>query len=223
MKRKFLSALLVFTMLLAFITQPAQAREARLWVEGSYVTGDVSPIIHKNRTLVPLRQVAEALNLKVQWTNEAREARVEINGTTHAFIPGKAYYNAGDVKVEMDTETIIRNNRTYLPLRVIAEAMGKPVSWDQATSTAIVGTGFVAESTAQTPGQVQGQVQVQKTVVKTPAPGAPQGKGHIRGNRMSRIYHLPGGASYDKIAPRNIVRFESEAQAQAAGYRRAKR
>lgn len=219
MKRKFLSALLVFTMLLAFIPQPAQAREARLWVEGRYVTGDVSPIIHKNRTLVPLRQVAEALNLEVQWNNEAREARVEINGTTHAFIPGKAYYNAGDVKVEMDTETIIRNNRTYLPLRVIAEAMGKPVSWDQATSTAIVGTGYISGTTAGN----SSKVQVQKTVVKTPAPGAPQGKGHIRGNRMSRIYHLPGGASYDKIAPRNIVKFESEAQAQAAGYRRAKR
>lgn len=223
MKRKFLSALLVFTMLLAFIPQSAQAREARLWVEGRYVTGDVSPIIHKNRTLVPLRQVAEALNLEVQWNNEAREARVEISGTTHAFIPGKAYYNAGDIKVEMDTETIIRNNRTYLPLRVIAEAMGKPVSWDQATSTAIVGTGFVAESTAQNPGQAQGQVQVQKTVVKTPAPGAPQGKGHIRGNRNSRIYHLPQDASYHKIAPRNIILFETEAQAQAAGFRRAKR
>ena len=219
MKRKFLSVLLVFSMLVAFIPRPSQAKVARLWVEGRYVTGDVSPIIHKNRTLVPLRQVAEALNLEVQWNNEAREARVEINGTTHAFIPGKAYYNAGDVKVEMDTETIIRNNRTYLPLRVIAEAMGKPISWDQATSTAIVGAGYVAGTTAEKPNKTQ----VQKTIVKTPAPGAPQGKGHIRGNRNSRIYHLPQDASYHKISPRNIILFESEAQAQAAGYRRAKR
>lgn len=100
MKRKFLSVLLTFAMLAAFIPQPTQAREARLWVEGHYVTGDVSPILHKNRTLVPLRQVAEALNLEVQWNNEAREARVEINGTTHAFIPGKAYYNAGKVRLK---------------------------------------------------------------------------------------------------------------------------
>lgn len=219
MKRKFLSVLLTFAMLAAFIPQPAQAREARLWVEGHYVTGDVSPILHKNRTLVPLRQVAEALNLEVQWNNEAREARVEINGTTHAFIPGKAYYNAGEVKVEMDTETIIRNNRTYLPLRVIAEAMGKPVSWDQATSTAIVGTGYVAGTTAEKPHKAQ----VQKTIVKTHAPGTPQGKGNIRGNRNSHIYHLPQDASYHKISPKNIILFESEAQAQAAGYRRAKR
>lgn len=219
MKRKILLIILTIAMIAGFVPQSVHARTPRLWVEGRFITGDVSPIIHKNRTLVPLRQVAEALNLEVLWDNEAREARIDINGTTHAFIPGKAFYNAGEVKVEMDTETIIINNRTYLPLRVIAEAMGKPVSWDQATSTAIVGTGYFTSTTAGN----SSKVQVQKKIVKTPASGVPQGKGHIRGNRNSRIYHLPQDASYHKISPRNIILFETEAQAKAAGYRRAKR
>ena len=44
----------------------------------------------------------------------------------------------------------------------------------------------------------------------------------IRGNRNSKIYHLPQGCpSYDQISPKNIVVFHSEPEAAAAGYRKA--
>ena len=43
----------------------------------------------------------------------------------------------------------------------------------------------------------------------------------IKGNRNSMIYHLPGCPNYNQIAPRNIVWFSTEAEARAAGYRRA--
>ena len=44
----------------------------------------------------------------------------------------------------------------------------------------------------------------------------------VRGNRNSKVYHLSSGCpSYDRIAPQNIVNFASEAEAIAAGYRKA--
>lgn len=46
--------------------------------------------------------------------------------------------------------------------------------------------------------------------------------GRIVGNRNSKIYHLPGQAGY-RMSSKNAVYFDSEAQAQAAGYRKAKR
>jgi len=50
----------------------------------------------------------------------------------------------------------------------------------------------------------------------------PEGSVVIRGNKNSKIYHLPSGCpSYDRISPRNIKTFVTEAQAQAAGYRKA--
>lgn len=48
-------------------------------------------------------------------------------------------------------------------------------------------------------------------------------QGVIKGNRKSKIYHVPGGASYNKISVNNTVYFNSESDAQAAGYRKAKR
>lgn len=46
--------------------------------------------------------------------------------------------------------------------------------------------------------------------------------GAIRGNRNSKAYHLPAGCpDYGRISPRNIVEFSTEAEAIAAGFRKA--
>lgn len=45
----------------------------------------------------------------------------------------------------------------------------------------------------------------------------------IKGNRNSKIYHFPGGRSYDKVKESNAVYFKTPEEAEAAGYRPAKR
>jgi len=46
--------------------------------------------------------------------------------------------------------------------------------------------------------------------------------GPIVDDRSSKIYHLPNCSDYGKVAPRNQVPFKTEAEAQAAGYRKAR-
>lgn len=65
------------------------------------------------------------------------------------------------------------------------------------------------------------------TPIPASHPASPENKpivdtDKIRGNRNSRVYHLPAGCpSYDAMKPKNIVEFSSEAEAQAAGFRKA--
>lgn len=47
-------------------------------------------------------------------------------------------------------------------------------------------------------------------------------QGQIIGNKNSKIYHLPGGSSYNKVSAENRVYFTTEEEAQKAGYRKAK-
>lgn len=47
-------------------------------------------------------------------------------------------------------------------------------------------------------------------------------QGKIIGNKNSKIYHIPGGGSYGKISEENRVYFATEADAQKAGYRKAR-
>ncbi len=46
--------------------------------------------------------------------------------------------------------------------------------------------------------------------------------GPIIGYRNSNIYHLPNCPDYSKVSERNRVPFKTEAEAQAAGYRKAR-
>lgn len=46
--------------------------------------------------------------------------------------------------------------------------------------------------------------------------------GKIKGNKNSKIYHLPNGANYNKISEKNIIYFNSEEEAINAGYRKSK-
>ncbi|WP_286597308.1 sunset domain-containing protein [Thiopseudomonas alkaliphila] len=44
----------------------------------------------------------------------------------------------------------------------------------------------------------------------------------VRGNRNSKVYHLSNCPSYDAMAERNRVLFNSESEAKSAGFRKAK-
>jgi micrococcal nuclease len=46
--------------------------------------------------------------------------------------------------------------------------------------------------------------------------------GIVRGNRKSRVYHLPECPDYERVRQENTVSFATEAEAREAGYRKAK-
>jgi endonuclease YncB( thermonuclease family) len=61
-----------------------------------------------------------------------------------------------------------------------------------------------------------------KTAKAPVAPPPTTATGPIIGARNSKIYHLPNCPDYSKLSEKNRAPFKSEAEAQAAGYRKAK-
>lgn len=59
---------------------------------------------------------------------------------------------------------------------------------------------------------------------ETDIPGEEFSEGEIRGNSRSKIFHCPGQAAYEEMADsKYLVIFETEQEAEKAGYRKAKR
>jgi hypothetical protein len=58
------------------------------------------------------------------------------------------------------------------------------------------------------------------TAAKNTNAAATSGK-PILGNSATKLYHKPGCPNYDKIAPKNQVKFATEEDAQKAGYKKA--
>lgn len=91
---------------------------------------DVVPFIKDDRTMVPVRFISEAFGAEVEWDADAKSVTV-INPTTEIkLVIDKADYTVnGEIKT-MDSSAFIVNDRTYIPLRAVAEGLGYNVYWN---------------------------------------------------------------------------------------------
>ena len=138
MKRK-LSTLLVLTLLFSmFCTTFASATEVDIpavRVNGYLVHfTDAQPFIDENnRTMMPLRAVSEQLGALVTWDESIATATIVKNDISIDVTIGKETLevteNESTTIVTMDTEAIKQDNRTYVPIRFVAEALGAYVDY----------------------------------------------------------------------------------------------
>lgn len=110
-------------------------------INGIYVVWtDVEPFIDENsRTMVPLRAVGEAMNLEVEW-DDTNRAAIFTDGIKTIVFPidsNIALIQYGEF-IEMDTAAVIVNDRTYAPIRYLAEYFNYIVDWDGATRTVLI-------------------------------------------------------------------------------------
>ena len=94
---------------------------------------DAKPFIDDNdRTQIPIRAVAELLNCTVEWNDETKTAVItNKNGDTVKITIDSNVLTKNDAPVQMDTAAIIRDERTYIPVRFVAEAMGLTVVYQE--------------------------------------------------------------------------------------------
>lgn len=91
---------------------------------------DVVPIVKDNRTLVPVRFIAESFGADVSWNNEAQKATVKLDGNEIVIPLNSNIISVNGSDVEIDVAAEIEQNRTFLPLRAVSESLGKNVLWD---------------------------------------------------------------------------------------------
>lgn len=108
-------------------------------VNGKAVQSEVAPFIENERTMVPVRFISEALGLHVDWDNATRTVVIgEGTDLVKLTIGGKEIVKADGSTVAIDAPAMIKSERTFVPLRAIAEISGARVSWDDATRTAVI-------------------------------------------------------------------------------------
>ncbi len=106
------------------------------YVNGTAKALDAAPIIRNARTMLPVRFVAEAFGAEVGWDGKTSTVTVKAAGTTIEIVIGKATAKVNGTEITLDSPAFIESNRTYLPVRFVAENLGATVLWDGATSTA---------------------------------------------------------------------------------------
>ncbi len=113
------------------------------FVNGKRVQLDTAPIIKESRTMLPVRFVAENLHATVGWDGGTQTVSVKTDEKEINITIGKTEATVNGESVVLDSPAFIENDRTYLPVRFIAESLGATVGWDGATSTATISRKFV--------------------------------------------------------------------------------
>ncbi|MEJ8553808.1 glycosyl hydrolase family 18 protein [Tepidibacter sp. Z1-5] len=95
-------------------------------------------IDENNRTLVPIRKALEAIDVDVSYNNSDRIVHA-TKGDHNLRIPiDKNFIYLDEQKVQMDTKAIIKDGRTYIPLRYVFESFNYKITWHESSKTIIV-------------------------------------------------------------------------------------
>lgn len=106
-------------------------------VNGEAKTADAAAFIDaSNRTMVPVRFVAEEFG-KVDFgtINGVGTVTIFKDGAVLQFQNGSNIMNKNGINVPMDTQVVIKEGRTFVPFKYVADGLGINYSYDAATKS----------------------------------------------------------------------------------------
>lgn len=151
--KKIISFLAAAVLAISAIPASYAQAEPTIKVDGRMVDfrDDQAPVIMNDRLYVPLRRVLEEMGATVFWNGETRKVTVNsdnnvivlelyIDSTEITKYTFTSVLHADKETLTSDVAPVIMNDRTMLPIRIIAESIGATVDWDGTTRLTTITT-----------------------------------------------------------------------------------
>lgn len=99
---------------------------------------NVAPFTVEGRTMVPIRFISEAFGAEVGWEPETETVSITLGSKKIELqINSDKMYVNGAEKI-LEAPAMIKDSRTFVPLRACAEALGKQVLWEDSLSLIVI-------------------------------------------------------------------------------------
>ena len=105
----------------------------RVLLNGQPLATSVAPQIIGGVTLVPMRDIFEALGATVVYVPQTREIRARKDDTNIWLQIGNTTARVGETSQTLAEAPRVITGSTLVPLRFVSEALGANVGWDNAT------------------------------------------------------------------------------------------
>jgi len=121
----------------SFCMKQCSAEGVAVTINGEkFAFPDAKPFIdERSRTLVPLRFISEALGAEVAWDGETKTVTITKGEDVISYTVGEMKADKNGEEITFDTYGMIKEDRTFVPVRYISELLGCSVDWDGATKT----------------------------------------------------------------------------------------
>lgn len=106
--------------------------EIKIEYNGEILECDAEPVMYNQRTMVPVRAVAEKMGYKVSWDHYKSMIILSSkkDKTVYEFvIDSNVAYKNHTEEIELDVPAILIGKKSYLPVRAFAEAVNAKVNW----------------------------------------------------------------------------------------------
>ncbi len=128
------------------VDKPVDNKEEviKVYIDGDLIIFDQEPIIipETNRTVVPIRAIAEKLGYNVDWEGLTKSVfinSVDVPREGNGELTNEINVYLDNVKFNfLDQKPIIKNSRTLLPIRAILEEIGCSVNWIGETRSIVI-------------------------------------------------------------------------------------
>jgi hypothetical protein len=108
-------------------------------VRGKYVMTDVKPFLDEaNRTQAPFRAIGEALGCTVEWEEQEQKVTCSKEGFIVEMFIGNSTYWVNGSPLVMDTAPQLKENRTFIPVRALGEALDCAVYWNESAQLVLI-------------------------------------------------------------------------------------
>lgn len=119
------------------------------YVKGTETTLDVPATVIGGRTLLPVRFVAESLGAVVNYYEDTQTVIIEKDDLVVSLVLGVAEIRVSGESQAIDVPAMTINDRTVVPVRAIAEALGQQVNYFEDGDKGLIVIGEEAEGFAQ--------------------------------------------------------------------------
>jgi len=144
---KYITYVVVFVMLVTLMVpasisaNTAPAGDIGISLDGRNVTFDVPPFVDtQNRTMVPIGFVRDELNARVDWMPTEQRVTIRYQGQEIVLWIGSREARINGNTVTMDTQAVLVNGRTMVPVRFMDEFEGITVDWQPANRMVVITT-----------------------------------------------------------------------------------
>ena len=105
--------------------------KVKVFLNGRQLGFDVNPEVVEGRVLVPMRSIFEHLGAGVEWDRDTRTVTAIKGDTTLKIAIGQKTALKNGETIPLDVPAILIRGRTMVPLRLVSEALGARVEWDE--------------------------------------------------------------------------------------------
>lgn len=136
--KKFKSVLFSLVLMIFVTSNVFAGRSPLIEYNGKIIKSDVAPYIKNERTMVPIRFISETLGYKVTWDKDKREVGISGKDTEISLKIDSTKAKVNGKELKLDAPASIKKDRTFVPLRFVAENLKAEVKWDNKNFKVII-------------------------------------------------------------------------------------